>query len=87
MKLHTMIKSSSIQQELRFHYLERNTNHERQLVASKIDLQVMVKTSFAERKPYVWETPMGSQIRQRKKSNIISNIEIRKNKEYRRGGR
>jgi hypothetical protein len=30
--------------------------------------QVEVKTSFAERNPYVLDTPMGSQIRHRKKS-------------------
>jgi len=39
------------------------------------NIQVIVKTSLAERKPYVLETPIGSQIRQNMKSTIISPIE------------
>jgi len=50
-------------------------------------LHVFVNTSFAERKIYVLETPMGSQIRQRKKSSIKMKREMRKTREYSRGGR
>jgi hypothetical protein len=35
-----------------------------------VNVHVEVKTNFAERKPYVLWTAMGSQMRQRKKSSI-----------------
>jgi hypothetical protein len=50
-------------------------------------LHVDVKTSFAGLKPYVFDTPIGSQMRQRKKSSIMRRTEKRKNLEYIRGGR
>ena len=51
------------------------------------DLQLIVKTSLADRKPYVFETPMGSHMRHRKKSSIKIKIEKRKTAEYNLGGR
>jgi hypothetical protein len=47
----------------------------------------MVKTSLAERNPYVFDTPMGSQITQRKKSNIRTAIPNLKILEYILGGK
>jgi hypothetical protein len=47
----------------------------------------MVKTSFAERKPYVFDTPIGSQIRHRKKSSIMIAIPNLKIPEYILGGK
>jgi len=41
----------------------------------------MVQTSFAERKPYVLETPIGSQIKQRRKSIIMRPMENLKTEE------
>lgn len=41
-------------------------------------IQLMVKTSLADRKPYVFETPIGSHIRHRKKSSMMIKIEKRK---------
>jgi hypothetical protein len=47
----------------------------------------MVNTSLALRNPYVLETPIGSQITQRKKSSIIRPTASLKMAEYIRGGR
>jgi hypothetical protein len=47
----------------------------------------MVKTSFAERKPYVLETPIGSQMTHRKKSSMITMIPNLKIPEYIFGGK
>ena len=50
-------------------------------------VQVIVNTSFALRKPYVRDTPMGSHIMQSKKSTMYRNTENLKIVEYHRGGR
>jgi hypothetical protein len=50
------------------------------------DVLVAVKTSWAERKPYVFETPIGSQITQRKKSSIMMAMPNLKMLEYTLGG-
>jgi hypothetical protein len=50
-------------------------------------IQVIVKTSLAERKPYVFETPIGSQTTQRKKSSIMIAIPNLKIPEYILGGK
>lgn len=51
------------------------------------DVHVIVKTSLAERKPYVLCVAMGSQIKHRKKSTIINPTENLKTLEYHRGGK
>jgi len=53
----------------------------------RMDIQVIVKTSLADRKPYVFETPMGNQMRHKKKSSIIKPRENLKTPEYSFGGR
>ena len=84
-----MIISNSIPQVRRFHCLKAmiksvtNWNVGLDLV----DLQVNVNTSFADRNPYVLETLIGNQIRQRKKSIIMMSIEILNTAEYSLGGK
>jgi hypothetical protein len=47
----------------------------------------MVKTSLADRKPYVCETPTGSQMTQRMKSSIMMEIPNLNTPEYIFGGK
>jgi hypothetical protein len=49
-------------------------------------VHVMVKTSLAERKPNVLETPIGSHMTQRKKSSSRTPTETLKTAEYTLGG-
>jgi len=51
------------------------------------DRHVVVNTSFAERNPYVFDTPMGSQMRQRRKSKKYNPTENLNTNEYSLGGR
>jgi hypothetical protein len=59
----------------------------RPLVLGVDIILVLVKTCFAERKPYVFDTPMGSHMRVTKKSGMIRNVERRRKGGYKRGGR
>lgn len=49
-------------------------------------IQVEVNTSLADLKPYVFDTAMGSQMRQRKKSSMINSTDNLKILEYQRAG-
>jgi hypothetical protein len=54
---------------------------------AELNVHVIVKTSLADRKPYVFETPMGNQMRHKRKSSIIKPTENLKTPEYHFGGR
>jgi hypothetical protein len=64
--------------------MHKNMEKDHQL---KCDVQVIVKTSLADRKPYVFETPIGSHTAQRKKSSIMMAIPNLKIPEYILGGK
>lgn len=64
-----------------------STQYEHGMNLTKIYIHVLVKTSFAEQKPYVLETPIGSNMMVRTKSNIMKTVDNRRKREYKRGGR
>jgi ATP-dependent helicase/DNAse subunit B len=82
-----MRESNSILQVHQYHYLRTDVLNFVCCIKRTIYAQVIVNTSLADLKPYVLDTPIGSQIKQRRKSTNIKHIENLNTFEYTRGGK